>query len=84
MSAPCLVATLPKNKTEELRVSLDHFNGHDLISLRVWFQSQDGDQHPGKSGLALRVQALPELIAALEKALAEADRRGLLSGRAAA
>jgi hypothetical protein len=66
-----LIATLPKNSIENLRVSLDHYAGHNLCNLRVWFQLA-GDWRPGKQGLAVRVEQLPQLIKALQEAAREA------------
>ncbi len=74
------LATIRKNSSEELRVSLDEFRGHQLVALRVWFQSSDGEMRPGKQGLALKVDLLPELRAAILEAEAEALRRGLING----
>jgi len=62
------VATIPKNSREELRVSLTEFKGYNLASLRVWFQAEDGSMRPGKAGLVIRVERLPDLIAALQRA----------------
>lgn len=62
------IATIPKNSREELRVSLTEFKGYNLASLRVWFQADDGSMRPGKAGLVIRIERLPDLIAALEKA----------------
>lgn len=42
MTDTTIIATLRKNAREDLRVSLDKFNGHDLLSLRVWFGTDDG------------------------------------------
>lgn len=76
MSEP--VAILKKNSREEIRVSLDKFKGSDLFNLRVWFEADDGQMRPGKSGLAFRVDKLPEFITAANAALAEAKTKGLL------
>ncbi|HEV7254499.1 MAG TPA: transcriptional coactivator p15/PC4 family protein [Mesorhizobium sp.] len=71
------IAIIPKNKKETLNISLDEFNGHDLFSARVWFQADDG-MRPSKSGLAFRVALLPEFAKAVNEAISEAERRGLL------
>lgn len=63
--APCTVAVIRKNSREELRITLEDFKGHRLISFRVWYEAEDGDMRPGKQGLALRLGLLPELRAAL-------------------
>lgn len=62
------IATIRKNSKQELRVSLDHFQGHDLINMRVWFEADDGDMRPGKQGVSIRTALLPELARALEDA----------------
>ncbi|MEI4473355.1 transcriptional coactivator p15/PC4 family protein [Frigidibacter sp. MR17.24] len=56
------VHTFTKNSREEVRISLDDFRGMRVVNLRVWFETQDGTMRPGKQGLALRVEALPELL----------------------
>lgn len=66
MSGP--VATIRKSAREELRVSVDEFRGHELINLRVWFEGEDGEIRPGKQGVALWIELLPELIAVLHRA----------------
>ena len=74
-------AVLRKNMTEEIRIELSEFRGHDLINIRVWTDPRDGgaERIPTKAGIACRIALLPELIAALQQAEAEARMRGLLS-----
>lgn len=77
--ADTLIARLPKNGREELRVFLTEFHGKPLCAARVFFRPEGGgEMRPGKSGLNLRVQMLPALIDALQKAEAEARRLGQL------
>lgn len=57
--------TLPKNSREEIRVSLDHFKGCELVSLRIWFRADDGTMRPTKKGVALRAECLSEVLEAL-------------------
>lgn len=59
---------IPKNAREELRVSLEEFKGHRLLTLRVWYEAEDGTRRPGKQGIAIRQELLPELLKALHKA----------------
>lgn len=77
------VASIRKNAREELRVSVETFKGVPLVNLRVWFQAEDGDMRPGKQGVALRVELLPDLRQALERAESEAERQGLMPERVA-
>lgn len=66
------IAAFRKNANEEVRVSLDDFKGHRLVNIRVWFAGDDGEMRPGKQGLAIRLEQLPQL----RDALTEADRHG--------
>jgi hypothetical protein len=75
-------SVIRKNAVEEIRIGLSEFNGHDLISIRVWAdpRSGGGERVPTKAGIACRVALLPELIEALRRAEAEARAAGLLDG----
>ena len=74
-----LVATVPKNAREEIRVVLGEFNGRQIASARVWFEAEDGSMRPGKAGLGFKIALLPAVVEALQKAEAEARQQGLLS-----
>jgi hypothetical protein len=76
-----LIAVIEKNRREEIRISLDEFNGYDLISIRIWAERRDGagdERIPTKAGIAAKITLLPALIAALQKAEETAQRAGLL------
>lgn len=70
------IATIPKNSNEEILVSLDNFQGHDLLNMRVWFRASDGEMRPGRKGLSVNVALIPELLGAL------AASRDVVNGRA--
>lgn len=72
------LVTIPKNSLEEIRVSLSEFNGHQLFNIRVWYRADDGDMRPGKSGLAFKVDKLPDFADAVSLALEKARERGLV------
>ncbi len=72
------IASIPKNQREELRVTLENYNGYNLVSQRVWFEHDEYEMRPGKQGLVLQVRCLSELIEALQKAKQEAEQLGLL------
>lgn len=65
------IAIIRKNTREELRVTIDTFQGYELLNLRIWFEAEDGSMRPSKKGLALRMDLLPELREALQKAAQE-------------
>jgi hypothetical protein len=82
LTEPIEVARFWKNRRgEAIVVRLSAYEGHDLVDLRTWFTAADGALKPGK-GLACSVRHLPELAAALNRALTEARARGLLGGDA--
>ena len=74
-----LITTLRKNSTEEIRVGLDEYRGHNLVSIRVWTDPYAGTERVAtKKGISIAVRLLPELIAALQWAEVEAREAGLL------
>ena len=79
-----LIATIEKNSIEEVRVALSEYQGFDLVGIRIWgnYDSPTSEKRPTKKGVALRVERLPELIAALLQAQAEAEAAGLLEALA--
>jgi hypothetical protein len=82
LSQPIEIVKFWKNrKGEAIVVRLSPYEGHVLIDQRAWFMARDGTLKPGK-GLACSVRHLPELAAALDKAVAEARARGLIDGEA--
>jgi hypothetical protein len=62
-----LIASFPKNSTEEVRISIDEFKGRKLVNVRVWYLDRDTDEmRPGKQGFALSTEKFNDLYAALE------------------
>lgn len=73
------IAMIEKNSLEDVRVTLDEYSGHRLIDVRNYADFKTGNveaRGPTKKGISLKVDKLPELIAALESAREEAQRRG--------
>lgn len=76
-----IVTTIRKNDFEELRVAISEFEAsgkvHQMMSARVFYL--DGKEYkPGKNGINLKVELLPQLVEALAKAEKEARSAGLL------
>jgi Transcriptional Coactivator p15 (PC4) len=63
-----LVARIAKNPTEEVRVSLTSYRGHDLVDIRVFFQDEQGEWRPTKRGVSLSIDSFAELREAVVKA----------------
>lgn len=67
------VATIPKNKGSEVRISLSNFQGQQLVDLRTFLSVDDsGVLRATRKGVSLSFGKLSDLLAAL----ALADERG--------
>jgi hypothetical protein len=73
-----LLRDIKKNARETLRVELDEFKGHQLVAARLWFADGSGELRPTPKGLTIKVELLPDLIAALREAETIARDGGLL------
>ena len=72
-----VVYTWPKNANEEFRAYLQTWRGHRLAHVRAFFADADDVDHPGRMGIAVRVDdlgRLQEAVAALQTA-AGAERQ---------
>ncbi len=57
-----LIASFPKNKFEEVRVSVKEFKGYDLLDIRVYAATKDGeDKVPTGKGISVNVSHFLEL-----------------------
>ncbi len=66
-----LVASFQKNKFEEVRVQIKEFKGYDLLDIRVYTSSKEGeDKVPTGKGLSINVAHFMDL----KKALVEAEK----------
>lgn len=59
------VAEIIKNSRECIRITLDEYQGHDLVNIRVWYDAGDGEMRPTKKGLAFKTELLTEVREAL-------------------
>ncbi len=73
-----IIATIPKNAREHLRVGLGDFKGHQLFSVRVWADKGDGSSVPTPKGITCAVALLPATIEALQATLEHARKTGVL------
>jgi hypothetical protein len=77
--AAIVVGEFARNVREIVRVQLDQFRGHNMVQVRNFYAAGDGTWKPGKGGIAMTVRHLPRLAAAINEALAEAQRAGWLA-----
>lgn len=76
MSSLRTIATVHKNNSEEIRVSVAIQNGYALVDMRVFStpRASRGEPVPTKAGICLVRSKLSELILALQAAEREVTR----------
>lgn len=65
---PFLVTEFARNDREIVRVTIDQYRGHDVVSIRNFYQASGGEWKPGRGGMTMAVRHLPALIKALTEA----------------
>jgi hypothetical protein len=79
LDEPVEVAKFFKNRRKDvIVVSLSTFEGKNLVDVRQHFHNEKGQMRPTGKGVAMVVLRLPELAAAVNKALAKATELGLI------
>ena len=77
------IRTIRKSQHQQIRTGLSEYEKggetFDMAYARVYFDD-DAEYLPTRNGINVRVELLPELIAALQQAEAEAQAAGLLKG----
>ena len=76
------ISTIKKSQRQEIRVGLSEFTKdgetYNMAFARVYYD--DGAEgRPGRNGINVRVELLPELIEGLQTAEREARQAGLLT-----
>ena len=75
------IATIEKNRSEELRIALKEYEGHHYVDLRTYtepYSDHGQGRVPTKKEVTLGVAKLPALIAAIREAEERARAAGLL------
>ena len=62
------IATISKNKREQLHVAIREWKGHTFVDLRVYVGGGDKGIVPTSKGVGIKGHLLAEVIAALQKA----------------
>jgi Transcriptional Coactivator p15 (PC4) len=83
LDEPVIISKFWKNRRHDaVIVSLSTYEGHNLVDLRT-HAMMEGRLAPTAKGLAMVVRRLPELAAAIDKALRKARELGLLDDEGA-
>lgn len=73
-----IIARVPKNRIEEVVISIDEFKGRKYLDVRVWsIANSVDDPRPTGKGLKLAPDRIEELIEGLNKARDAARLLGL-------
>jgi hypothetical protein len=51
-----------KNKTHQVRISENEYQGHPYVDIRLFFRTDNGAWRPTKSGLTIPPRLYPELL----------------------
>jgi hypothetical protein len=80
LAGPITIARFWKNRgrNESVHVTLSEYEGHPLIGVRIHSTGSDGIDRPTPKGVSMGIRKLPELAAAVAKALAKARELGLI------
>jgi hypothetical protein len=79
LAEPVKIAAFRKNRSgASIRVSLENYQGRNLVDVRQCCTSSDGKMLMTKRGISLSVLRLPQLARAINKALVKAIELGLI------
>ncbi|HMT45475.1 MAG TPA: transcriptional coactivator p15/PC4 family protein [Novosphingobium sp.] len=51
-----VVASVPKRPGEEIRISVEEFQGKTRVNVRVWWEDDFGEWKPGKQGISMTAE----------------------------
>ena len=69
---PKLLATIPRNATEQIQVSINSYKNKQYLDLRVYYTTDDGESWlPTKKGVTISPENLDTLREAVEEAMQE-------------
>jgi len=63
-----LVSAFAKNTREQVRVALTVFHERQLLDIRVYWTTDGSNWNPSRKGIAIGIEKLPFLLAALHQA----------------
>ena len=66
---------IQKNTLEKIRIQRTNFNGHELIDIRVYYESNTGEWKPTKKGITFSLSLANEVI----KGIAEESKKTIRS-----
>ena len=69
---PKVLATIPRNATEQIQISINSYKNKQYLDLRVYYTTDDGESWlPTKKGVTISPENLDTLREAVEEAMQE-------------
>lgn len=69
---PKILATIPRNATEQIQISINSYKEKKYLDLRIYYTTDDGaNWNPTKKGVTISPDNLVTLKDAVEKAMEE-------------
>jgi hypothetical protein len=69
---PKVLATIPRNATEQIQISINSYKNKQYVDLRVYYTTDDGESWlPTKKGVTISPEHLDTLREAIEEAMQE-------------
>jgi len=73
------IAILSKTPGTQVRMMITEFSNRTFVDIRQWYKKAGMEKFaPTRKGISLRVEDLPALLKATQKAIRVAQREGLL------
>lgn len=60
-----------KNNHEVIRVVKQGYKGKTFLGIRVWFENDDGELKPSKTGINIPIDKAPEVLGAMLSVVSE-------------
>ena len=59
------------DRGEMVRIVREDYKGTDLVNIRVWYRTDNGEMRPSKTGITIKGDQIDQLIEALQAVKAE-------------
>ena len=63
-----MIEEIEKNSQQKIRISIEVYNTHHYVDVRVYYRNENGEWHPTKKGITLNDETIDPVIKALRKA----------------
>ena len=69
---------IPKGRREVIRIARESRFGNDMVDVRIWYYSDDGELRPTPKGISIAPNKIDDVISGLAKANLKLLGRGAL------